>query len=76
MTKQKQVLRNKITDNSHLQKYSDLLEGSPISKEELWSSVRGTIRFTSLTKQDPSPLIAQFAGQLTLGRVLVGPEHC
>ena len=38
-----------------------LLEGSPISIDELWSSVRVTIGFlvTSLTKE-PSPPIAQF----------------
>ena len=49
-----------------------LLEGSPISTEELWSSVRLTIRFlfTSLTK----PLLLQLfslAGRPTLGTVLV-----
>ena len=44
-----------------------LVEGSPISTEELWSSVRVTIGFlvTSLTKA-LIPLIAQFGpgGQL------------
>ena len=52
-----------------------LLEGSPISTEELWSSVRVTIRFlvTSLTKA----LLTRFfslAGQPALGRVFVVPN--
>ena len=38
-----------------------LLEGSPISTEELWSSVRVTIGLLiNLPDQDPSPPIAQF----------------
>ena len=39
-----------------------LLEDSPISTEEFWSSVRVTIRFllTSLTKEVRSPPTAQF----------------
>ena len=37
-----------------------LLEGSPISTEELWSSVRVTIR-GHLPDQGPSPTIAQLA---------------
>ena len=44
-----------------------LLEGSPISTEELWSSV------TSLTKALLSRLLS-FAGRPALGRVLVVPS--
>ena len=52
-----------------------LLEGSPISTEELWSSVRVTIGFliTSLTKALLSRLLT-LAGQPALGRVLVVPN--
>ena len=46
-----------------------LLEGSTISTEELWSSVRVTIRFlvTSLTKVR-LPRFISLAGQTTPGR--------
>ncbi|KAK6308672.1 hypothetical protein J4Q44_G00201350 [Coregonus suidteri] len=49
-----------------------LLEGSPISTEELWSSVRVTIGFlvTSLTKA-LLPRLLSLAGLQALGRVLV-----
>ena len=49
-----------------------LLEVSPISTEELWSSVRVTIGFlvTSLTK-DFLPQLLSSAGRPALGRVLV-----
>ena len=49
-----------------------LLEGSPISTEELWISVRVTIGFfvTSLTKSLLSQLLS-LAGWPALGRVLV-----
>ena len=49
-----------------------LLEGSPISREELCSSVRVTIRFlvTSLTKP-LLPKLLSLAGQSALRRVLV-----
>ena len=51
------------------------LEGSPISTEELWISVRVTIRFlvTSLTKA-LLPRLLSLAGQPALGRVLVVPN--
>ena len=49
-----------------------LLEGSPISTEELWSSFRVTFGFlvTSLTKA-LLPRLLSLAGQPALGRVLV-----
>ena len=52
-----------------------LLEGSPISTEELWSSVTVTIGFlvTSLTKA-LLPRLLSLAGQPALGRVLVVPN--
>ena len=52
-----------------------LLEGPPITTEELWSSVRVTIRFlvTSLTKAFLSQLLS-LAGHPALGRVLVVPN--
>ena len=52
-----------------------LLEGSPISTEELWSSVRVTIRFllTSLTKALLRRLLS-LARRPALGRVLVVPN--
>jgi hypothetical protein len=52
-----------------------LLEGSPISTEELWSSVRVTIGFlvTSLIKA-LLPRLFSLAGQQALGRVLVVPN--
>ena len=52
-----------------------LLEDSPISTEELWSSVRVTIRLfvTSLTK-DLFPQLLSLANQPALGRVLVVPN--
>ena len=51
-----------------------LLEGSPISTEELWSSVRVNIGFlvTSLTKA-LLPRLLSLAGWPALGRVLVVP---
>ena len=51
------------------------LEDSPISTEELWSSVRVTIRFlvTSLTK-DLLPCLLSLARQPALGSVLVVPN--
>ena len=53
----------------------DLLESSPISTEELWSSVRVTIGFlvTSLTKA-LLPRLLSLAGRPALGRVLVVPN--
>ena len=52
-----------------------LLEGSPISTDELWSSVRVTIGFlvTSLTKSLLHRLLS-FAGRPALGSVLVVPN--
>jgi hypothetical protein len=52
-----------------------LLEGSPISTEELWISVRVTIGFlvTSLTKAF-LPRLLRLAGWSSLGRVLVVPN--
>ncbi|KAK6306788.1 hypothetical protein J4Q44_G00237130 [Coregonus suidteri] len=52
-----------------------LLEGSPISTEELWSSVRVTIKFlaTSLTKA-LLPRLLSLAGRPALGGVLVVPN--
>ena len=52
-----------------------LLEGSPFSTEELWSSVRVTIGLlvTSLTKA-LLPQLLSFAGRPALGRVLVVPN--
>ena len=52
-----------------------VLEGSPISTEELWSSVRVTIGFlvTSLTKA-LLPRLLSLAGRPALGRVLVVPN--
>ena len=52
-----------------------LLEGSPISTEGLWSSVRVAIGLlvTSLTKVLLSRLLS-LAGQRALGRVLVVPN--
>lgn len=52
-----------------------LLEGSPISTEELWSSVRVTIGFlvTSLTKA-LLPRLLSLAGRPAVGRVLVVPN--
>jgi hypothetical protein len=52
-----------------------LLEGSPISTEELWSSVRVTIRFlvTYLTKA-LLPRLSSLAVLPALGRVLVVPK--
>ena len=52
-----------------------LLEDSPISTEELWSSVRVTIGFlvTSLTKA-LLPLLLSLAGRPALGKVLVVPN--
>ena len=52
-----------------------LLEGSPIATEELWSSVKVTIRFlvTSLTKA-LLPRLLSLAGWPALGRVLVVPN--
>jgi hypothetical protein len=49
-----------------------LLEGSPISTEELWSSVRVTIDFlvTYLTKA-LLPRLLSLTGRPALGRVLV-----
>ena len=54
-----------------------LLEGSPISTGELWSSVRVTIGFmvTSLTKA-LLPRLLSLAEQPALGRVLVVPKFC
>jgi hypothetical protein len=51
------------------------LEGSPISTEELWSSVRVTIRFlvTYLTKV-LLPRLLSLAGRPALGGVLVVPN--
>ena len=49
-----------------------LLEGSPISTEELWSSVRGTIGF-SVTKA-LLPRLLSLAGRPALGRVLLVPN--
>jgi hypothetical protein len=52
-----------------------LLEGSPISTEELWSSVRVTIGFlvTSLTRA-LFPRLCSLDGLPALGRVLVVPN--
>ena len=52
-----------------------LLEGSPISTEEHWSSVRVTIGFlvTSLIKANV-PRLLSLAGWPALGRVLVVPN--
>ena len=52
-----------------------LLEGSPISTEELWSSVRVTIEFlvTSMTK-GLLPSFLSLAWWPVLGRVLVVPN--
>ena len=52
-----------------------LLEGSPISTEGLWRSVRITIGFlvTSLTKA-LLPRLLSLAGWPALGRVLVVPS--
>ena len=52
-----------------------LLEGSPISTVELWSSVRVTIEFlvTSPTKVF-LPQLLSLVGQPALGRVLVVPN--
>ena len=52
-----------------------LVEDSPISTEELWSSVRVTIRFsvTSLNKA-LLPRLFSLAGRPALGRVLVVPN--
>jgi hypothetical protein len=52
-----------------------LLEGFPISTEELWSSVRVTIGFlvTSLTKA-LLPRLLSFTWWPALGRVLVVPD--
>jgi hypothetical protein len=52
-----------------------LLECSPISTEELWSSVRVTIGFmvTSLTKA-LLPRLLHLYGRTALGRVLVVPN--
>ena len=52
-----------------------LLEGSPISTEELWRSVRVTIGFlvTSLSKA-LLPRMLSLAGRPALGRVLVVPN--
>ena len=52
-----------------------LLEGSPISTEELWSSVKVTIEFlvTSLTKA-LLPRLLNLAGRPALRRVLVVPN--
>ena len=52
-----------------------LLEGSPISTEELWSSVRVTIRFlvASLTKA-LLPRLLSLGGQPAQGRVMVVPN--
>jgi hypothetical protein len=54
-----------------------LLEDSPISTEELWSSVRVTIGFlvTSLTKALLPPIAGPcLAGRPALGKVLVVPK--
>ena len=53
-----------------------LLEGSPISTDELWSSVRVTIWFlvSSLTKALLHQLLS-LTGWPALGRVLVVPNH-
>ena len=52
-----------------------LLEGSSISTEELWSSIRVNIRLviTSLTK-DLLPRLLSFAGRPALGRAVVVPS--
>ena len=52
-----------------------LLEGSPISTEVLWSSVRVTMGFlgTSLTKA-LLPQLLSVAGRPVLGRVLAVPN--
>ena len=52
-----------------------LLEGFPISTEELWTCARVTIRFlvTSLTKA-LLPRLLSLNGQAALGRVLVVPN--
>ena len=52
-----------------------LLEGFPISTEELWSSARVTIRVlvTSLTKALLPPLLS-LAERLALGRDLLVPN--
>jgi hypothetical protein len=54
-----------------------LLEGSPISTEVLWSSVRVTIGFlvTTLTKA-LLPQMLSLARQPALGRVLVVQSVC
>jgi hypothetical protein len=53
----------------------DLLEGSPISPKELWSSVRVTIGFLviSLTKA-LLPRLLSLAWRPALGKVLVVPN--
>jgi hypothetical protein len=53
----------------------DLLEGSPISTDELWSSIRVTIGFlvTSMTKALLAQLLS-LAEWPALGNVLVVPN--
>jgi hypothetical protein len=51
-----------------------LLEGSPISKEELWSSVSDNWILGHLFDQGPAPRLLSLAGRPALGRVLVVPN--
>ena len=51
-----------------------VLDGSPISTEVLWSSVRVTIMLSSLTKA-LLPRLLNLAGQPVRGRVLVVPNY-
>ena len=51
-----------------------LLEGSPNSTEELWSSVRVTIRFLITSLPKALLRLLSVAGQPALGRVLVVPN--
>ena len=51
-----------------------LLEGSPISTEELWSSVSEHLVFGHLSDQDPSPPIAQFVWAASSRKSLGGSK--
>jgi hypothetical protein len=51
-----------------------LLEGSPISKEELWSSVSDHGVLGHLPDQGPSPLIAQFGWEASSRKSLGGSK--
>ena len=54
-----------------------LLEGSPISTEELWSSVNVTIGFLGhLPDEDPSPPIAQFGRAASSKKSIGGYKLC